>query len=74
MKALAAAQLLNVRVSSTNAPATFSDIGRLSRMHDLTPHDAACLDRAIRLERRLATLDCHLRAAALVEGFALLPD
>lgn len=73
-EALAAAQLLNVRVSTTSAAVAFSDVGRLVRIHDLTPYDASYLDCAIRLERPLATLDRRMRAAALVEGITILPD
>lgn len=73
-EALAAAQLLNVRVSATSAAAAFSDIGRLVRLHGLTPYDAAYLDCALRLDRSLATLDRRMRAAAAVEGIPVIPD
>ncbi|MBX9991305.1 type II toxin-antitoxin system VapC family toxin [Phreatobacter oligotrophus] len=73
-EALAAAQLLNVRVSSTSAAAAFTDIGRLARLHGLSPYDAAYLDCALKLDHPLATLDRRMRAAAAVEGIPVIPD
>lgn len=73
-EALAAAQLLNIRVSSIGAAAAFVDIGRLVRVHGLSPYDAAYLDCALRLDYPLASLDRRMRAAAAVEGIPLLPN
>lgn len=73
-EALAAAQLLNVRVSSTSASAAFTDIGRLARIHGLSPYDAAYLDCALKLDHPLATLDRRMRTAAAIEGIPVIPD
>ena len=44
----------------------------LSDRYNLTIYDAACLELADRRQLPLATLDRELRAAAAVEGVALL--
>lgn len=51
---------------------TFHDTLNLARKHQLTSYDAAYLELAVRLGLRLATMDKALRAAAEVEGVALL--
>ena len=73
-EALAVAQMLNTRVSSISAAVAFADVGRLTRVHGLSPYDASYLDCALRLEYPLASLDRRMRAAAAVEGITLLPD
>lgn len=72
--ALAAAQLLRVRLNSVSATTAFAEIGRLVHLHGLTPYDASYLHSALRLERPLASLDRQMRAAAAIEGIELLPD
>jgi predicted nucleic acid-binding protein len=72
--ALAIAQFLPVRVSAVTAPVAFTDVGRLARIHGLSPYDASYLDCALRLERPLASLDRRMRAAALAEGIVVIPD
>ncbi len=44
----------------------------LARQHRLTLHDTGYLERAIRLQLPLATLDRALNSAALAEGIALI--
>lgn len=49
-------------------------IVQLSLKHRLTAYDAAYLALALSERRALATLDKELRAAAMAEGVAVLPE
>jgi predicted nucleic acid-binding protein len=59
--------------SETGAYAATATIA-LGRKHQLTSHDAAYLELAMRRGVALATLDRNLRKAAAAEGVPVLPE
>ena len=55
-------------------PGPSARIAQRALTHDLTAYDAAYLDLALDRALPLATLDQKLRAAAVAEGVAVLPE
>ena len=63
---------LPITVDQETSERAWKEILHLSRLHHLTPHDAAYLELALRLGLPLATLDKELRQAAQTVGVTLL--
>ena len=65
---------LPIRIDGETAHRGFADALDLGRDHDLSAHDAAYLELAMRTGLPLATTDTRLRRAAAEVGVALVPS
>lgn len=71
---LALLQRLPVEIDEAAPEEAWNTTLYLAEKHQLTCYDAAYLNIALRRGAALATLDRPLRAAAIAEGVAILPE
>jgi predicted nucleic acid-binding protein len=63
---------LPVSLDSTDLETVFGTVQGLSRLHGLTPYDAAYLELATRRGLSIATLDQDLARASVMSGVAVV--